>query len=229
MAELNRNGHRQRVKEVYLKNSADSFPDHNLLELVLFYAIPQKDVKPIAYELINHFGSFENVFNADINELVKVNGIKEHAAILISLFREVNKRIDSNVADNKLNSFVKMEEYVSRKLRSYKNEVMLVVTLDNANSVINAYIIESGTVNMASISKRKLSEFVIRDNASAVVFGHNHPNGAPTPSAADIDMTAELTRFLRSIGIKLHDHIIVGKGGESESLKSNLKYSLYFD
>ena len=229
MQELSRQGHRQRVKESYLKNSVDSMPDHNLLELILFYAIPQKDVKPLAYELINHFGSLENVFKADIEELVRVKGVKEHTAILISLFREVNQRINQNTAREKLNSFEKIEEYASYALRDYTKEVFMVVTLANDKSIINTRILEGDSVNETSVTKKQIAEILIRDNASAMVIAHNHPGGNTTPSSADINMTQELSRFLRQLGSKLFDHIIVGKNGETQSIKGDLKYALYFD
>ena len=111
MENLSRKGHRQRVKESYLKNSFDAMPDHNILELILFYAIPQKDVKPIAYNLINHFGSLENVLNADVSELIQVDGIQEHSAILLTLFRNVHRRLNQQKADVQYRTFEQLMDF----------------------------------------------------------------------------------------------------------------------
>ena len=231
MAELSRKGHRQRVKDAYMQNKLDGMADHNVLELVLFYSIPQKDVKPLAYDLINHFGSLENVFNADVHDLMKVDGIKEHSAILISLFRNVNIRINQSYANNlvRYNTFEKLAEYASLMLRDFKNERIMVVTLDNELRIINTHFAPEGRVNESSILPRELAEIVLRDNAPTVVLAHNHPNGKPTPSRADIDMTRGIIKFLKQLRVTLTDHIIVGENGETQSLKGDLKYAYLFD
>ncbi|MBQ8077359.1 MAG: RadC family protein [Eubacterium sp.] len=229
MEELSRKGHRQRLKDAYLKSGLDSMPDHNVLELILFYAIPQKDVKPLAYELINHFGSLENVINADIKELMLVNGVKEHTAILISLFKGVNLRVNQNCAKEKYRSFESIAKYSSMMLRSYTNEVIMIVTFDNNNSIINTHIRDGGTVNRAQISKKDIAEIALRDNASSLAIAHNHPGGNTNPSVADINMTQELSVFLRQLNVRLIDHVIVGEGGKTESIKSNSKYIKFFD
>ncbi len=229
MNEISRKGHRQRVKESYLNNFLNGMPDHNILELILFYAIPQKDVKPIAYALINRFGSLENVLKADIKDLTQVDGIGEHAAILLSLFNNVSLRVNQNIAKEKLETYEKMEEYAARMISEYKNEVFLIVSFDNNRNVTNAEIIEGGTVNAVTISKKHVAEVAIRNNASAILISHNHPGGSPKPSAKDINMTRELGIFLRQIGVKLCDHVIVGEGGKTQSLRGDLEYSIYFD
>ncbi|MBE6720635.1 MAG: hypothetical protein E7571_08315 [Ruminococcaceae bacterium] len=230
MEELSRKGHRQRVKDSYLKKSFESMPDHNVLELILFYAIPQKDVKPLAYDLINRFGSLENVINADIDELMKVNGIKEHTAILISLFKNVNIRINQTSAKEKYSSFEDIEKYACQMLRSYKNEVIMITSFDNSNRIINTNIFDSvSSVNSSSLSKKAVAKAAIRDNAAKILVAHNHPNAAPVPSMSDISMTQDLSLFLRQLGVRLIDHIIVGEGGATQSLKGDLKYAKYFD
>ena len=214
-----------------MKNELDGMADHNVLELVLFYSIPQKDVKPLAYDLINHFGSLENVFNADVQDLMKVDGIKEHSAILISLFRNVNIRINQSSAENmlKFNTFEKLGEYASLMLKGFKNERIMVVTLDNDMKIINRHFASEGKANASFIDKKELAEIVIRDNAPNVLIAHNHPNGKPTPSKADIDMTKEVVLFLKQFKVALVDHIIVGANGETQSLKGDLRFSPYFD
>ena len=229
MENLSRKGHRQRVKESYLKNSFDAMPDHNILELILFYAIPQKDVKPIAYNLINHFGSLENVLNADVSELIQVDGIQEHSAILLTLFRNVNRRLNQQKADVQYRTFEQLMDFASMKLKDYQTEAILIVTFDNAKSIINTHILTGGEVNSAVLNKKDVAQFVIRDNASSVVVAHNHPNGSAVPSAADIDATISLSQFLRQINIALLDHIVVGGDGTVQSIKGDLRYAKYFD
>ena len=229
MENLSRKGHRQRVKESYLKNSFDAMPDHNILELILFYAIPQKDVKPIAYNLINHFGSLENVLNADVSELIQVDGIQEHSAILLTLFRNVHRRLNQQKADVQYRTFEQLMDFASMKLKDYQTETVLIVTFDNAKSIINTHILTGGEVNSAVLNKKDVAQFVIRDNASSVVVAHNHPNGSAVPSAADIDATISLSQFLRQINIALLDHIVVGGDGTVQSIKGDLRYAKYFD
>lgn len=229
MENLSRKGHRQRVKESYLKNSFDAMPDHNILELILFYAIPQKDVKPIAYNLINHFGSLENVLNADVSELIQVDGIQEHSAILLTLFRNVHRRLNQQKADVQYRTFEQLMDFALMKLKDYQTETVLIVTFDNAKSIINTHILTGGEVNSAVLNKKDVAQFVIRDNASSVVVAHNHPSGSAVPSAADIDATISLSQFLRQINIALLDHIVVGGDGTVQSIKGDLRYAKYFD
>ncbi len=229
MEELSRKGHRQRVRNTYLNNGFDSMPDHNVLELILFYAIPQKDVKPLAYDLINHFGSFNNVINADIDELMKVKGVKENTAVLISLFNKVNLRVSQNRANMESYSFESLAEYASQMLKDYKHEVIMIVSFDNNRKIINSHIRDKGSVNRAGITKKEIAEIILRDDASSIAIAHNHPDGDPTPSGADISMTQELGTFLRQFNVSLVDHIIVGENAETLSLKTTPKYALYFD
>lgn len=229
MDNLSRKGHRQRAKDAYLNNSLDSMPDHNVLELILFYAIPQRDVKPVAYNLINRFGSLENVLSADVGELAKVDGIGEHSATLLKLFSDVHRRLNQTRAKEQFNSFEQLADYAALMLGDYRDEVVLVVTLDNQHAIIHPHIFENGSVNIAAINKKDVAEVAIRDNASAIVLAHNHPNGDATPSAADINSTQSLGLFLRQINVALLDHIVVGSGGKTQSIKGDLRYAKFFD
>ena len=231
MDKLGRQGHRQRVKSLYLKSGLDAMPDHNVLELVLFYAIPQRDVKQIAYELINRFGSLENVFGADISELEKVDGVSTHTAILIKLFNDVGVRLDQNKAKNARNfeSVSEIKEYAALMLGKFDTEKVLVVTLGNDYRIINHHILEGEGADKASISKKEIAEIALRDNAVKVLIAHNHPGGDATPSAADVAATQNLTLFLRQLGVPFLDHIIVGKDNSALSMKLESEYSMYFD
>ena len=229
MDNLSRKGHRKRAKEAYLSTSLDAMPDHNVLELILFYAIPQRDVKPIAYNLINRFGSLENVLSADVSELASVDGIGEHSAMLLKLFSDVHRRRNQTRAKEQFFTFEKLAEYAALMLGDYKTEAVLVITLDNQRAIIHPHIFEGSGVNTARLNKKDVAEIAIRDNASAIALAHNHPNGDATPSAADIDTTQSLGLFLRQMNVALLDHIVVGADGKTQSIKGDLRYARFFD
>lgn len=230
MAKLSREGHRERVKQSYLDHSFQSMPDHNVLELLLFYAIPRKDVKPIAYELINRFGSLENVFNADIEQLKNVDGIGENAAILISLVKNIYDRvlINHNANIKRLNDNKSAKEYVTNLLKEKNEENVVAISLDNTLKIIHVNFVAQGTVNCAMVETKKIVECAVRDNAPVILLAHNHPNGSAAPSGDDIEFTSSLTNILRQLNIVLLDHIIVGCE-ETKSMRNMLKYADMFD
>lgn len=230
MAELSRDGHRQRTKTAYLNNGANSMADHNLLEMLLFYAIPRKDVKPIAYSLINHFGTIEAVFNASIDELMQVDGIGENAAILINL----NKSISERIAVNKNNDIKVIDnyktaiEFANNALKESPIEKVLLVTLNNKSEVIKSRIIATGGINQAAPNKGDVIKAALNDKASAVIIAHNHPNGLPIPSEPDLDYTLAIRDLLVQIGVVLNDHVIVG-ADKTRCMSTLVGYSQYFD
>ncbi len=229
MDQLSRNGHRKRVKESYLKNSFLSMPDSNVLELMLFYAIPQKDVKQIAYDLLNRFGTLEAVLTADVQELQRIHGISEHSAILLKLFNDVHMRMNQNRAGEKLNSFACIASYASMMLSGYSTEKVLLICLNSNNEIIVSNIIGDGDPGSVHVSKRMVCEIALSNKACGVVLAHNHPGGSSKPSSADISLTQELGVFLRQMDVNLVDHVIVGGNGETTSLKDDMKYIGYFD
>lgn len=228
MSELSREGHRERAKENFIKNGK-TLQDHHLLELLLFYSIPRRDVKPIAYNLINRFGSFENVFNADIESLCEVEGVGENTAVLISLVAAINKRRSENKNNDvkRLTNSKDAAEYAKNILRENKVEKLLLITLDNDLKIIGNHIVSEGSVNTAKINAHKLVSYIIKDNASCVIIAHNHPEGNANPSIEDINFTVEILSVLRSIGIHLNDHIIVGEN-EVTSMALTPKFKNYF-
>ncbi len=221
-------GHRKRLKEKY-KSDNNSLYDYELLELLLTYSIPRKDVKPIAKDLINHFGSFENIFSAKPELLMQVDGIGENSALLISLLNTINCKIRKNRNTNikELNNSNETKEYFNNLLKDEKNEKIAVLSLDNSNRIISCRIISEGTVNLIEFSPRKIIEAVITDNASNVIISHNHPFGNAEPSAQDIDFTLKTRDLLRPLGINLFDHIIVGEK-DVFSMRSSLRFVHYF-
>lgn len=230
MANLSREGHRERVKQSYLDNSFESMADHNVLELLLFYAIPRKDVKPIAYNLINYFGSLENVFNANIEELKNVDGVGESTAVLISLVKNIYERVlkNHNSKVNRLKDNESAKKYVTNLLKKKSEENVIVISLGNNLQIIHVNNIASGTVNCAAVEPKSVVECAIRNNAPIVLLAHNHPMGSANPSDDDVELTSSVTTVLRQLNIVLIDHIIVGCDN-TKSMRNMAQYADMFD
>ncbi|MGN0522300.1 MAG: RadC family protein [Eubacterium sp.] len=212
MADLQRQGHRKRMRNAYLKGAYESLPDHNLLELFLSLVIPQKDVKPVAYALMNKFKTVEGVLNASVQDLMSVDGVGESSAIAIKLVSDLNKRalISRNKNVVRLNTLSKADEYCWNLLSQEKVERVIMITLKPDKTVINVHTLDMGTVNSSFVNVRKLVETALDDSASAVIISHNHPDGKNEPSSWDLDLTVELKAVLRKVNIVLLEHIVVG-------------------
>ncbi|MDD6728417.1 MAG: DNA repair protein RadC [Eubacteriales bacterium] len=213
MAELSRYGHRQRMRDLYLSGGMQNAPDHNLLELYLSLVIPQKDVKPLAYDLINTFGSLENVINARPEELMKVNGVGECCAVAISLIKTINNRVIRNRNENTtvINSSKVAMEYCCNLLSNENVEKCALITLTNKGAIINCHVLDNGgSVSEIKISLRTLINYIVLDNAAGFILAHNHPNGNSEPSLSDIDFTQNIKFSAEKLGVNMIDHIIVG-------------------
>lgn len=208
-------GHRNRLKNRFLDSGLDSFETHNILELLLFYSIPQKDTNDIAHELLNHFGSLKNVFDADFEELIKVNGIKENSATLIKLIPALSRAyIKSKTEDVEIfDSADKIEEFLLSVYFGVTNEVVYAMLLNNKFELISLEKLHEGSVNSSLIEPRKLVEAVVKKNASMVILAHNHPNGFPSPSVDDIETTGTLLTTCDAIGVQLLEHFVVSETG----------------
>ena len=215
-------GHRQRLKERFLKDGLDGFEPHNVLELLLFFAVPQRDTNEIAHQLINHFGSLSGVFDASYEDLMKVKWMGNNCATLIKLIPEISRYYMDLQNQNGvvLQSFDEMGQFVLPKFIGKTKEQVLLVCLDNKGKVIyNDFIIE-GTINAAPIYVRNIIEVAIRCSAAAVVLAHNHPNGLALPSNADLTATKSVYDALNAVKINLMDHIIVA-GTDYVSLRNS--------
>ena len=202
-----------------------------MLEMVLFYVIDRKDVKPIAKALLKDFGSLEKVFSASPDQLIQTKGVGPKTAALIKLFDDVSHRLIENRVENytvikSCDDAVKCfkEMYMLEK----ENERLAVMCLDNSNGIINCRFVAEGTVNAMEISIRKIIELVLSFNSSAVVIAHNHPHGKAQPSMEDINFTLNLRNMLNSLSINLVDHVIIGEN-EVISMRSSLDYINYFE
>lgn len=227
---LGRDGHRKRMRKTYITNGIDFMEDHNVLELFLSLVIPQKDVKPLAYELMNHYGSLENVLNADVEDLMQVKGIGESSAVALSLISDINSRVNlnRNKGVKRLSNSIISQKYVKNILECEDNEKLIMITLDNSLSIIKTHTISDGDVNSLKVEPKKMLEDVIRDKAASIVIAHNHPHGRAIPSAADINFTLDTIQLMRKLDVRVNDHIVVGEN-ETLSMNNDMRYMIYFD
>ena len=202
-------GHRQRLKTEFLARP-DSFPDHKLLELLLFYANPRSDTNPLAHELLERFGSLAGVLDASPEELQKVKGVGEHAAVLFKAAKELSGRyltVRTQMDDIARNS----RAYFSQ-LRYYffgaQRELLYLLCMDGKHKVLGIRKLGEGNVNSVNVTPRRLAEAALSLNAAAVVLAHNHVSGIALPSDEDIATTESLAPFLAKLGIELVDHVI---------------------
>lgn len=202
-------GHRQRLKTEFLARP-DSFPDHKLLELLLFYANPRSDTNPLAHELIEHFGSLAGVLDATPEELQKVKGVGEHAAVLFKVVKELAGRyltVRTQVDDIAQSS----KDYYAL-LRPYffgaRNERLCLLCLDGKHKVLGVRRLGEGNVNAVTVTTRLIAEAALSLNAAGVVLAHNHVSGLAFPSPEDLATTQSLASILSTMSITLVDHLI---------------------
>lgn len=209
--------HRKRMKEEFRERGLQGMQDHRVLELLLFYAIPRGDVNPLAHALLNHFGSFYEVFHATYDELIAVKGINEHTATLIMLVLAVEARyLQDKAKINQPRSFQtswQFKELLEPYFTGARSEMAYLVCMDPMHNLLyTPEKIGDGVVNAVAISTRKVMETALARNASVVVLAHNHLSGLAIPSADDIVTTQHLSRSLRQVGIRLHDHFVLADG-----------------
>ena len=203
-------GHRQRKKQRFLQHGLDSFADHEVLELLLFYAIPRRDTNETAHRLLEHFGTLKGVLTASVEELQKVEGVGESAAILLHLLQAVGYRALRTAGDDTiLNSVDSAGAYFQKLLHGERREVLYQVCLDAKGKVLSHKRLSSGTVSMAPVNVREVVENALYTDASGVLLAHNHPSGIALPSEDDRQITMQIRQALGTMGIELVDHIIV--------------------
>ena len=209
--EVSHKDHRKRMKSRFLLEGLDSFESHNILELMLFYAIPQGDTNPVAHRLLEEFGSFSGVLNASVENLCQVKGVGEHAATLIKLFAAVSRRYldDGNSGGVLLNSTEEAGRFIVPKFVGRTVETAYLVCLDSKRKVIYCGVLGEGSVNSVPIFVRSIVEKAIAVNASYVILAHNHPTGFALPSGDDIRTTQAVSAALAPLSITLLDHLVV--------------------
>jgi len=225
LAEANsdlRAGHRERVRERFVKVGADAFSDTELLEAVLHLVIPRRDTKDLAKLLLKRFGSFSGVLGAPRERLAEFNGLGEASItglklILASSQRFARDRLDSD--QPLLSSWSELLDYVRSQMAYESIEQFRILFLDKKNRLIADEVQQKGTVDHTPVYPREVLKRSLELGATALILVHNHPSGDPSPSTADVQMTREIVQVAKPLGIAVHDHIIVGKAGHA-SLKA---------
>ena len=203
-------GHRKKMRARFLETGLDAFADHEALELLLYYAIPRKDTNGIAHELMNRYGTLEAVLSAPVEDLMRVEGIGEQAAVLLKLVPKVvqKARLSAN-KDTILNSTERAGSFLLERFRGEKNEVIYQLCLDKKGKLLSCRRLNEGGADSSELNLRRLVENALLASASAVILSHNHPSGIALPSTEDYVTTERVQEALRMVGVTLVDHIIV--------------------
>lgn len=222
-------GHRERLKQRFLTEGLDNFTDIQVLELLLFFAIPVKDTNPLAHGLLDRFGSLSGVLEATPEELKKVPGIKDHAATLLSLVVELCRYYQVSSAQQMeiLNSLDACGRYLVPRFFGRTRETVFLLCLDAKCKVLCCKELEEGSVNAASISVRKVVETALAANATTVILAHNHPSGIAVPSQEDIQTTCRIAAALQAVEIHLADHMVVADGDYVSMAQSGCRFDTY--
>lgn len=208
-------GHRQRMKERFLINGLDGFSDHEIVELLLFYAIPYRDTNPLAHQLVARFGSWMQVVNADYRDLQEVSGVTPHVAALLTLVGQSVSRYQRDLTESMVTHLFDLNSLVAYTLPWFvgkKEESVILISMDNKRKLLNATRVFEGSVNSAQFNVRLAVQQALRDNATQIVIAHNHPNGFCFPSEADVRTTTYLAEVLAPLDIRLVDHLVVAEG-----------------
>ena len=209
-------GHRTRLRQRFRKTGMEGFQDYEALELLLTYAVPRRDVKPLAKHLIKRFGSLQGVLDAPFEELKEEDGLTENSATYIKVLKDCSAlylRGRARFGGQAISSTGAILDYCRVKLAGLRDEQFLAVFLNSSNEVIADEVIQEGTVNQSVVYPRKVMERALHHSATALIFVHNHPSGACRPSKDDKLITAELVRVARGLQIAVHDHLIICRDG----------------
>lgn len=206
-------GHRQRLKERFLREGLDNFDEVNVLELMLFYCIPRSDTNPLAHALLDHFGSLAQVLDASVDELMKIPGVGQNVATFLKLMTEIGRyyQIKRSEPGDILRSIEDCGKYMMPYFFGREHETVFMLCLDAKCKVICCKKVGEGSVNSANIPVRRVVEMALGANATTVVLAHNHPSGLAIPSAEDVQTTYKVAKALDSVEIILADHIVVSK------------------
>lgn len=209
-------GHRKRLRDRFIQGGAQAMPDYELLELLLFRTNLRADVKPLAHALLKEFGDFNAVLSAPYEKLLAVPGIGQAAAIDLKIVEAAAQRMARArvLRRNVISSWDAVLDYCHATMSHRETEQFRILFLDNKNTLIADEEQAKGTVDHVPVYPREVARRALELNASALILVHNHPSGDPTPSDADISMTAQIARALETLNIRLHDHIIIGRSCE---------------
>lgn len=226
MAKSLHTGHRERLKQRFLEQGLDGFTDIQALELLLFYSVPRQDTNPIAHKLLEHFGSLSQVLEAPAEELMKVGGIGEHSAVLLSLMNQMSRfyLVDRARREKVLPTIDDCARYMMPYFYGRTNETVFLLCLDAKCKALSCKEVGEGTINSAGVSVRKIVETAIREGASTVVLAHNHPSGIALPSTEDIQVTYRVAAALAAVEVQLADHIVVAEDDYVSMAQSGYRF-----
>ena len=231
MNEKDNQGHRERIKEKFLKNGIDGFAEYEILELLLTYCIPRKDTKPIAKDLLNKFKTLDNVFKADFDKLSVIDGLGNNSIAFLKLIGDLPSIIYKDELKNKklidretlkiLNKDILLN-YLRNKIGYEEIEKFYVIYLSSSNEVIEFEENSVGTLDRSSVYPREIYKKIINLNAKSVILAHNHHSDNITPSKSDIELTNEIAKGLKNFGALLIEHIIITKNSYFSFLEEGL-------
>lgn len=210
-------GHRERLRKRFVTGGPDALPDYEMLELVLFAAIPRRDVKLLAKQLIARFGSFADVIAAPQERLLETDGIGESAVAHLKVIEAAALRLSKArlIGKPALSSWPALLDYCTAAMARAVREEFRVLFLDRKNILIADEVQSAGTIDHTPVYPREIVKRALELGASALILVHNHPSGDPTPSRADIEMTREIAAAAKPLRIAVHDHLVVGRGGHA--------------
>jgi len=231
MNEKDSQGHRERIKEKFLKNGIDGFAEYEILELLLTYCIPRKDTKPMAKDLLNKFKSLDNVFKADFDKLSAIDGLGKNSIVFLKLIGDLPSIIYKDELKNKklvdketlkISNKDVLLKYLRNKIGYEEIEKFYVLYLSSSNEVIEFEENSVGTLDRSSVYPREIYKKIINLNAKSVILAHNHPSDNITPSKCDIELTNEIAKGLKNFGALLIEHIIITKNSYFSFLEEGL-------
>ena len=231
MNEKDNQGHRERIKEKFLKNGIDGFAEYEILELLLTYCIPRKDTKPIAKDLLNKFKTLDNVFKADFDKLSVIDGLGNNSIAFLKLIGDLPSIIYKDELKNKklidretlkISNKDILLNYLRNKIGYEEIEKFYVIYLSSSNEVIEFEENSVGTLDRSSVYPREIYKKIINLNAKSVILAHNHPSDNITPSKSDIELTNEISKGLKNFGALLIEHIIITKNSYFSFLEEGL-------
>ena len=207
-------GHRGRMRNKFLQQDLEAFEMHEILELLLFYALPQKNTNELGHVLMNHFGSISAVFDASIEELCSVPGVKENTAVLLKLIPDLAREyIQGKNASNfeTLESMEEMIEYAKKQFAGIKEQRVYGVMLDNGLHVVGECLLAKGDFDSVDLSTEMVINELLCHKSKNLILTHNHPEGMAIPSPKDVAETKRLEEILQALDIRLIEHVIIGK------------------
>jgi DNA repair protein RadC len=214
-------GHRERLRERFMRAGADGLQDYELMELVLFRARARGDVKPLAKQLIAAFGGFAEALAAPAELLTQVKGVGPETAVELKIVQAAAVKLAQARVLNRpvISSWSDLLSYCRAAMAHERSEQFRVLFLDKKNVLIADEVQGRGTIDHTPVYPREVVKRALEHSASAIILVHNHPSGDPTPSRADIEMTEQVAKAASALGIRLHDHLVIGKTREA-SFKS---------